>query len=74
MGFIQPLVGNYKLFYLKSLDINNIKLDINYFHDILGHQNERVLRKTSQYLDVSLLGTLDVCDTLSLEKSKRKHE
>ena len=74
LGFIQPLVGNYKPFSSKYLDINNIKLDINNFHDILGHPNERVLRKTAQSLDVSLLGTLDVCDSFSLSKDKRKHE
>ena len=72
-GFIQQLVGNYKLFSSKYLDINNIKLDINNFHYILGHPNERVLRKTSQSLDVSLLGTLDVCDSCSLAKAKRKN-
>ena len=63
LGFIQPLVGNYKLFSSKYLDINNIKVDINNFHDILGHPNERVLRNTAKSLDVSLLGTLDVCDS-----------
>ena len=30
------------------------------------------LEKTSQSLYISLLGTLDVCDSFSLEKSKRK--
>ena len=73
LGCIQPLVGNYKLFSSKYLDINNIKVDINNFHDILGHPNERVLRNTAKSLDVSLLGTLDVCDSCSLAKAKRKN-
>ena len=45
LGFIQPLVGNYKPLSSNYLEINTIKFDINNFHDILGHLNERVIRK-----------------------------
>ena len=57
---VHPERWLFEFFSSNSLDINKIKVDINNFHYILGHTNERVLRNTSRYLDVSLLGTLDI--------------
>ena len=70
LRFIQPLVVKYKPFSSNPLEINNIKLDINIFHDIIVHTNEREVIKSSKSLDLLLMVTLDVCGYFSLEKSK----
>ena len=70
------LVSNIKTIKGNGIQVNNNhsinKININTFHDILGHPNEKVLRNTSKILGIEPEGDLEVCDSCSLSKSRRK--
>ena len=47
---------------------NSTTLDINYYHQVLGHVNEKFLRETARHYGIQLTGTLDSCVACSLAK------
>ena len=69
VGNIEPIKGN-------GRQVNNNysinKININTFHDILGHPNEKVIRNTSKILGIEPEGYLEVCDSCSLYKARIK--
>ena len=72
VGNIETIKGNGRQVN-NNYSINKInKININTFHDILGHPNEKVLRNTSKILGIEPEGDLEVCDSCSLSKARRK--
>ena len=72
VGHIEPIKGNGKQLN-RNYSVNKInKININTFHDILGHPNEKVLRNTAKILGIKPEGDLEVCDSCSLSKARRK--
>ena len=47
---------------------NSSTLDINYYHQVLGHVNEKFLRDTARHYGITLTGTLNSCVACSLAK------
>ena len=71
-GIILPIKGNPQNITSYNSFINLTKININTFHDILGHPNEKVLRNTAKILDVEPLGDLEICVSCSFSKARRK--
>ena len=70
VGNIEPIKGN-------GRQVNNNysinKININTFHDILGHPNEKVIRNTYKILGIEPEGYLEVCYSCSFSKDRRKY-
>ena len=47
-------------------------MDINVYHDLLGHAGETTLRKTASLMKITLTGKLKSCDGCMKEKAKQK--
>jgi len=49
------------------------KLDINKFHQTIGHANEQVTRATAQQLGIALRGTFEKYENCAISKIQRKN-
>ena len=57
---------------VKNKDKEPIKIDVNDFHDLIGHTYEERIRKTTEKYNFKLTGTLKECKNCALAKAKRK--
>ena len=46
-------------------------INVNHFHQQLGHANEAVTRSTAKYLNYTIKGKFDICTECSLAKAKQ---
>jgi len=49
------------------------KLDVNKFHQTIGHANEQVTRATAQQLGIALRGTFEKCENCAISKIKKEN-